>query len=70
MGKILNTPLDYYNERGERKNKKRTMVDDLMADAKFQQYNKKKYGEIMEAKKKTGYHKAAKKMKKLKKKNK
>lgn len=68
VGTVQSSPLDYYNERGERKNKKKTIVDELMADAQFQRFNKRKYTEIqLEEKRRTGYHKASKKMKKLKK---
>lgn len=68
VGTVQSSPLDYYNERGERKNKKKTIVDELMADAQFQRYNKRKYTEIqLEEKRRSGYHKATKKMKKLKK---
>lgn len=67
VGKVESSPLDYYNERGERKNKKKTIVDELMADAQFQRFNKRKYTEAVQEKQKSGYHKANKKMKKLKK---
>lgn len=67
VGKVLPSPLDYYNERGARKSKRKTLVDELMDDAAFQRFNKRKYAEVMEEKKKSGYHKANKKMKKLKK---
>ena len=67
VGKVLSSPLDYYNDRGERKNKKKTIVEELMDDAQFQKFNKRKYTEVLESKRKSGYHKANKKMKKLKK---
>lgn len=69
IGKVLPSPLDHYNERNEgKKSKAKSLVDELMADAEFQKKNKRKYREIMESKKTTGYYKAAQKMKKLKKK--
>jgi len=67
VGKVLPSPLDYYSERDTRKTKRKTLVDELMDDAQFQRFNKRKYAEVMEEKKKSGYHKANKKMKKLKK---
>jgi len=67
VGKVLPSPLDYYNERDTRKSKRKTLVDELMDDAQFQRFNKRKYGEVMEERKRSGYHKANKKMKKLKK---
>lgn len=68
VGKVLSSPLDHYNERGAKTNKKRTIVDELMADAQFQRFNKRKYTEIVEEKRRSGgYTKAHAKMKKLKK---
>lgn len=51
----MDTPLDHVNERLTRKQRKRTMVDELLADADFQKYNKKKYKEIIDDKRKTHY---------------
>lgn len=70
IGKVMESPLDYYNERGTKKNKSKSLVDELLEDAQFQKYNKKKYAEALEKRKKKAYHKAAIKMKKLKKKKK
>ncbi|XP_058814688.1 uncharacterized protein LOC131678508 [Topomyia yanbarensis] len=70
IGKVIESPLDYYNERGTKKSNAKTLVDELLEDAKFQKYNKKKYAEALEKRKKKAYHKAAIKMKKLKKKKK
>lgn len=68
VGKVLPNPLDHYNERHERSSKKKTIVDELMADAQFQRFNKRKYTETVEEKKRNGgYGKAHSKMKKLKK---
>lgn len=68
IGKVVESPLDYYNERGTKKTKAKTLVDELLEDAKFQKYNKRKYTEALEKRKKKAYHKAAIKMKKMKKK--
>lgn len=68
VGHVVDTPLDFYNNRNVRKNKKRTMVDELMANAEFQKFQKRKFKEVLEKQKKTGYFKANQKMKKLKKK--
>lgn len=67
VGKVLASPLDHYAERGTRTSKKKTIVDELMADAQFQRFNKRKYTEVVEEKKRNGYQKAHSKMKKLKK---
>lgn len=66
MGKVVDTPLDYYNGRLTKKERKRTIVEELMADAQFQKFNKRKYKEIIDEKKKLQYkaHRHAKKLKK------
>lgn len=63
----MDTPLDYYNNRLTRKQRKRTLVDELLADAEFNKYNKRKYREIIEERQKTHY-KAYRQAKKLKRK--
>lgn len=72
IGKVMDSPLDYYNNRMTKKERKRTIVDELMADAEFHRYNKKKYGEIVEEKKKTNYkaHMQARRLKRRHKKQK
>ncbi|XP_013167276.1 PREDICTED: deoxynucleotidyltransferase terminal-interacting protein 2 [Papilio xuthus] len=55
VGRIENSALDHVNERMTRKQRKRTMVEELLADAEFQKYNKKKYKEIIEDKRKSEY---------------
>lgn len=51
----MDSPLDHVNERLTRKERKRTMVDELLADAEFQKYNKKKYKEIIDDRRKREY---------------
>ncbi|XP_055595614.1 deoxynucleotidyltransferase terminal-interacting protein 2-like [Uranotaenia lowii] len=70
IGKVMDSPLDYYNERGSKKANSKTLVDELLEDAAFQKYNKRKYAEVLEKRKKKAYYKASMKMKKLKKKKK
>lgn len=65
IGKVIANPLDHYRERNEKPPK--SLVDELLADAEFQKRNKRKYRELMENKKNSGYYKAQQKMKKLKK---
>lgn len=65
----MDSPLDFYNNRLTKKERKKTLVDELLADAEFQKYNKRKYKEIMEQKQKTHY-KSWRKAKNLKKKKK
>uniref|UniRef100_A0A2M4CRC4 Putative fcf2 pre-rrna processing n=1 Tax=Anopheles darlingi TaxID=43151 RepID=A0A2M4CRC4_ANODA len=68
IGTVLESPLEHYNERGVKKQKSQSLVDELLADAEFQKFNKRKYAEALELRKKKAYHKAVMKMKKLKKK--
>ncbi|KAI4458790.1 hypothetical protein MML48_7g00013536 [Holotrichia oblita] len=69
IGKVLDSPLEHYNNRLTKKERKRTLVDELLADAEFNKYNKRKYQEIIQEKQKTHY-KAYRKAKKLKRKHK
>ncbi|CAH0722253.1 unnamed protein product, partial [Brenthis ino] len=55
VGRVMDAALDHVNERVTRKERKRTMVDELLADAEFQKYNKRKYKEIIDDKRKTEY---------------
>lgn len=52
MGQYVNSPLDYHTDKHQGK-KKKSLVDELMADAEFQRYNKRKYSEIIAEKAKT-----------------
>ncbi|XP_017765068.1 PREDICTED: deoxynucleotidyltransferase terminal-interacting protein 2 isoform X2 [Eufriesea mexicana] len=65
IGKVMDAPRDYYSGRLTKKERKKTIVDELMADAEFAKYNKRKYKEIIEEKKKLHYkaHKHAKRLK-------
>lgn len=63
----MDSPLDYYNNRITKKQRKNTLVEELLADAEFNKYNKRKYKEIIDEKQKTHY-KAWRQAKKLKKK--
>lgn len=63
----MESPIEYHNSKNVRKTK-RSLVDELLEDAEFQKYNKRKFQETVELKKKAGFNKAMKKMRKLKKK--
>ncbi|XP_005191274.2 deoxynucleotidyltransferase terminal-interacting protein 2 [Musca domestica] len=67
IGTVQHSALDYYSERDVRKNKKHTLVDELLADTEAQKYIKRKNKEIVMMKQKYAQRKAMKKMKKLKK---
>uniref|UniRef100_UPI00398F8073 deoxynucleotidyltransferase terminal-interacting protein 2 isoform X2 n=1 Tax=Pristiophorus japonicus TaxID=55135 RepID=UPI00398F8073 len=47
VGKVLDNPVDFYHSRVPKKQRKRTMVEELLADAEFRRYNKKKYQQII-----------------------
>ncbi|OCT71483.1 deoxynucleotidyltransferase terminal-interacting protein 2 [Xenopus laevis] len=47
VGTVVDSPLDFYHSRIPKKERKRTLVDELLADSEFRRYNKKKYREIM-----------------------
>lgn len=68
MGKVVDSPADFYHNRVPKKERKRTIVEELLADAEFQKKNRRKYKEIIEQKKKSHY-KAHKHAQKLKRKN-
>lgn len=65
IGKVIDSPVDYYSDRLTKKERKKTIVDELMSDAQFSKYNKRKYKEIIDEKKKLHYkaHKHAKRLK-------
>lgn len=46
IGKVLDSPAEYYSGRLTKKERKKTIVDELMADAEFSRYNKRKYKQI------------------------
>uniref|UniRef100_A0A1B0GI89 Putative fcf2 pre-rrna processing n=1 Tax=Lutzomyia longipalpis TaxID=7200 RepID=A0A1B0GI89_LUTLO len=46
VGKYLDSPLDYHQEKHLKKNKSKTIVEDLLKDAEFQKKIKRKYNEI------------------------
>ena len=52
IGQYVDTPLDRHSSSGQKKGKKKSLVDELMADAEFQKYSKRKYAEIIEEKSK------------------
>ena len=57
IGTIQDTAADFYTDRVAKKDRKQTMVDELLADAEFKKYQKRRYVEIIEDKaKKQGKH--------------
>jgi hypothetical protein len=70
IGKVMESPLEHHSTKNEKKRKAKSLVQELMDDSQFQDFQKKKFKEAEEHKKHTTYNKALKKMRKLKKKNK
>jgi len=66
IGKVIDSPIEFYSSRLTKKERKKTIVDELMADAEFMKYNKRKYKEIIDERKKKTHYKAHKNAKRLK----
>ncbi|KAM4739357.1 deoxynucleotidyltransferase terminal-interacting protein 2 [Anableps anableps] len=47
MGTVVDSPADFYHSRIPKKERKRTMVEELLNDAEFRQKNKRKYQQII-----------------------
>ncbi|KGL78252.1 Deoxynucleotidyltransferase terminal-interacting protein 2, partial [Tinamus guttatus] len=50
VGTVVDSPVDFYHSRIPKKQRKRTIVEELLADSEFRRYNKRKYQEIMSEK--------------------
>ncbi|XP_042675839.1 LOW QUALITY PROTEIN: deoxynucleotidyltransferase terminal-interacting protein 2 [Centrocercus urophasianus] len=50
VGTVLDSPIDFYHSRIPKKQRKKTIVEELLADSEFRRYNKRKYQEIMSEK--------------------
>lgn len=63
VGKIMDNAADFYSSRVPKKQRKRNLAEELLEDAQFQQYQKRKYNELtlqkkqQLAKKRPGKHK-------------
>lgn len=68
IGTVQHSPYDYYTDRESKKSKKKSLVEELMEDAEFQKFTKRKYKEVIAKNDKYANRKAIKKMKKLKRK--
>ena len=60
----MDNAADFYTDRVSKKDRKQTMVDELLADAEFKKFQKRKYVEIIEDKSKKQGKKFFKKKKK------
>merc|ERR1712080_720323 len=50
IGTVVDSAFDFYSDRVPGKQRKQTMVDELLADAEFKKYQKRKYVEIIKEK--------------------
>ncbi|XP_052093454.1 deoxynucleotidyltransferase terminal-interacting protein 2-like [Mytilus californianus] len=67
LGTVVESSADFYHSRVPKKQRKSNMVEELLADAEFRTYNKRKYVEIQEQKRKAqGPYKHMKRLKKNK----
>lgn len=48
MGTIVESPTEYFSARIKKKDRKQTIVEELLADQKSRDYFKKKYSELQE----------------------
>ncbi|GFN98277.1 deoxynucleotidyltransferase terminal-interacting protein 2 [Plakobranchus ocellatus] len=48
MGTVVDEGTDFYSSRLTKKQRKQTLVEELMADANVRQYNKRKYSEVQQ----------------------
>jgi Fcf2 pre-rRNA processing len=48
MGTIIESPTEYFSARIKKKDRKQTIVEELLADQKSREYFKKKYNELQE----------------------
>lgn len=46
VGTIVEHPIDYYSSRATRKERKQTLVDELVADSEFKKHVKKRYNRL------------------------
>lgn len=47
VGTVVDSPVDFYHSRIPKGDRKRNMVEELLADAEFRQNNKKKFQQIV-----------------------
>ncbi|TRY96026.1 hypothetical protein DNTS_006092 [Danionella cerebrum] len=50
VGTVVDSPVDFYHSRIPKKQRKQTIVEELLADAEFRSSNKRRYQEIMSEK--------------------
>lgn len=54
IGQVIDSPAEFYSDRMGQKQRKKTLVDELMADAEFKRYSKRRYAAIISEESKRG----------------
>ncbi|XP_054168556.1 deoxynucleotidyltransferase terminal-interacting protein 2-like [Oppia nitens] len=47
MGTVIESKADFYHSRVPKKDRKKTLVEELLVDAEFKKYNKKRYSQAL-----------------------
>ncbi|XP_053247638.1 LOW QUALITY PROTEIN: deoxynucleotidyltransferase terminal-interacting protein 2 [Podarcis raffonei] len=47
VGTVVDSPIDFYHARIPKKERKKNIVEELLADSEFRRYNKRKYQDII-----------------------
>ncbi|XP_033007440.1 deoxynucleotidyltransferase terminal-interacting protein 2 isoform X1 [Lacerta agilis] len=47
VGTVVDSPIDFYHARIPKKERKKNIVEELLADSEFRRYNKRKYQDIV-----------------------
>jgi Fcf2 pre-rRNA processing len=50
IGTVVESPADFYSSRIPKRQRKKTIVEELLVDAEFKRYRKRKAGELFKAK--------------------
>ncbi|XKL67430.1 hypothetical protein PGB90_002921 [Kerria lacca] len=68
IGRVVDSPIDFYSSRIPKRKRKRTIVEELMIDEEFKTYTKRKYNEILKSdpRRRKKAQRKAKKLKKMK----
>lgn len=70
IGHVVDNPTDFYSSRIPKKERKQTLVEELLVNEDFKKYTKRKYKDVIDSdpKRKRRAVKQAKKLKRLKRK--
>lgn len=66
VGTVIESPAEFYSARIPKKQRKKTLVDELLSDVEYRKYQKKKYAELMKNQVQKRFHASQKKKMKQK----